>query len=93
MLPVEIEADTGALLGELTELGFRVVEARYEAKSFGNYYIDLVGPICAFRITRDRGQYLIDADVDRLKNLGMFRAFTDKEELRTAIRSYLHSMA
>ena len=93
MLPAEIEADTGSLLEELTELGFRVVEARYEAKSFGNYYVDLAGPICALRITRDRGQYLIDADIDRLKSLGMFRAFADKEELRAAIRSYVHSMA
>lgn len=41
MLPSAVEADARALIEELKTLGFRVVDARYEARSFGNYFIDL----------------------------------------------------
>jgi hypothetical protein len=54
MLPDEIQADVGALLSELQTTRFRVINSRYDANVFGNYYVDLVG---------SRGSYGLRATV------------------------------
>jgi hypothetical protein len=85
----EILADAGALLSELARLGIRETGSAYEPGTFGNYYVDLTGPHGDFRITRDRGQYLLDGDLERLRDLGLFRAFERMPDLRDAVLAYL----
>ena len=88
MIPDAIQADEGPLLSELQASGLRVTDSRYDAKVFGNYYVDLVGARGWLRVTRDRGQYLIGGDDDRPGKLGLFRAFDDMIEFRKAVLAY-----
>jgi hypothetical protein len=85
----EILADAGTLLAELAILGIRETGSGYDPGAFGNYYVDLTGPHGDFRITRDRGQYLLDGDLERLRDLGLFRAFARMPDLRDAVLTYL----
>jgi len=85
----EILADAGALLSELAALGIRETGSAYDPAAFGNYYVDLTGPHGDFRITRDRGQYLLDGDLERLRDLGLFRAFDRMPDFRDAVLRYV----
>ena len=89
MTAPEILADAGALLSELATLGIRESGSAYEPGAFGNYYVDLTGPHGDSRITRDRGQYLLDGDLERLRDLGLFRAFDRMRDFRDAVLKYL----
>jgi hypothetical protein len=40
-------------------------------------------------VVRDRSQYYIDAPVAQLQTLGIFRAFTSRDELRAAVLAYI----
>jgi hypothetical protein len=80
---------SGALLAELAALGIHETASEYDAVAFGNYYVDLTGPHGDFRITRDRGQYLLFGDLERLKDLGLFRAFDRMPEFRDAVLKYV----
>ena len=40
-LPIEIETEAGALISELRETGWTVSAFCYDAKSFGDWYVDL----------------------------------------------------
>jgi hypothetical protein len=87
-----IQADIGTLIAELEALGLEVTASRYDAQAFGNYYIDLSGTAGSIRITRDRGQYMIDADERQLRQRGLFRAFDDLEEFRVAVLAYVRTL-
>ena len=92
MISDSIQADIGALIAELEALGLEVTASQYDAQAFGNYYIDLSGTAGPIRITRDRGQYLIDADERQLRQRGLFRAFDDLEEFRVAVLTYARTL-
>jgi len=92
MISHSIQADIGALIAELEALGLRVTASQYDAQAFGNYYIDLSGASGSMRITRDRGQYIIDADERQLRQRGLLRAFDDLEEFRVAVLDYVRTL-
>ena len=79
-LPGEIRADIGTLLDHLAAAGFRPVGSRYEPASFGDYLVDFRGPTGSLRITRDRGQYMLEGDRGELESAGLWRAFDDRDE-------------
>ena len=89
MTAAAILADAGALLAELAALGIHETASEYDPEAFGNYLIDLTGPHGDFRIRRDRGQYLLDGDLERLKDLGLWRAFDHMAEFRDAVMKYV----
>ena len=89
MTAAAILADAGALLTELATLGIHETASEYDPVRFGNYFVDLTGPHGDFRITRDRGQYLLDGDLERLKDLGLFRAFNQMPQFRDAVLKYV----
>jgi hypothetical protein len=93
MTATAILADAGALLTELAGLGIHETASEYDPAHFGNYYVDLTGPHGDFRITRDRGQYLLDGDLERLKDLGLFRAFAQMSQFRDAVLKYVGAPA
>jgi hypothetical protein len=93
MLPDGIQTDVGALLKELEAAGLRVIDSRYDASVFGNYYVDLVGSGGSLRITRDRGYYHFGGDEDHLRQLGLFRSFEDLAEFREAVLAYARTVA
>lgn len=84
-----IVEDIGTLLESLAKLGVQVTGARYEARTFGNYYVDCGVHGTGFRVVRDRGQYLIEAPQAQLEALGIFRAFNSRDEMGTAVRMYV----
>ncbi|MGL6222257.1 MAG: hypothetical protein ACRC6L_01615, partial [Steroidobacteraceae bacterium] len=91
MLPAAIQSDIGSILTDIQALGMRVTDAQFDAPNFGNYIVDLDGTAGRMRITRDRGQYIIDGNEDRIREMGLFRAFDLVDELRSAVMAYVRS--
>jgi hypothetical protein len=91
MLPEQIAADLGDLVAELEKLGLRVTNSRYDAQSFGDYFVDLAGPFDTLRLSRDRLRYIILGDEGLLKRLDLFHAFDDREEFQKAVLTYVRS--
>jgi len=89
MTAAAILADAGALLSELAALGIHETASEYDPAVFGNYYVDLTGPHGDFRITRDRGQYLLHGDLERFRDFGLFRAFDQMPAFRDAVLKYV----
>lgn len=83
----EIREDCGALIDELAVLGYRVVASTYSAASFGDYEVEFVGPV-RFHITRDRSQYIVDADRGSLERAGLWRAFDDRAEFARMVLAW-----
>ena len=84
--------DIGPLLAELSRLGVLEVASSYDAKSFGDYFVELRGPNGCFRITRDRSQYIIFGDDDRLRAMGLLRAFDSLDEFQRAALAYARTV-
>jgi hypothetical protein len=80
--------DIGPLLTQLEALGLRIVASHYDERSFGDYYVDLEGPRGSFRISRDRGQYLIDGDIGRIRAMGLLRAFDHAPDFAGKVLEY-----
>jgi hypothetical protein len=89
MTDAAILSDAGALLTELATLDIHETASEYYPAIFGDYYVDLTGPHGDFRITRDRGQYILHGDLDRLRALGLFRAYNHMPEFREAVLKYV----
>ena len=90
-VPDPVVEDLGSLLAQLSSIGFNAVDSAYSAAGFGNYHVSLQRDSVTLRLTRDRGQYIIDAPVDRLKALGIFRAFNSRDEFAEAVAVYIRS--
>jgi hypothetical protein len=84
-----IAEDVGGLLKELTAHGYSLTDSRYDPADFGNYYVELSGSDHTFRIIRDRGQYHLEGEHERLKALGLMRSFAGLPELKAAVLKYL----
>ena len=89
MTDAAILADAGALLTELAALGIHETGSEYDSSHFGDYHVDLTGPHGDFRIARDRGQYLLHGDLERLRDLGLFCAFDQMPQFRDAVLRYV----
>jgi hypothetical protein len=88
-LPPEVSADMGDLVSELETLGATVEGARYDAKSFGDFEICFRALGLAFRVTRDRGQYMVHGPSrEQLETAGLWRAFDRKEEFSQALLAW-----
>ena len=92
MIAAEISSDIGPLIEQLEELGLRVEGSRYDAKSFGDFYVDFLGSRGSFRVVRDRSQYYLDGDIERLKELGLFKAFDSRDEFSVAVLGLARSV-
>jgi hypothetical protein len=90
-VPAPVAEDIGSLLAQLLSIGFSVLESEYSASDFGNYHVDLQRGSVSLRLMRDRGQYLIDGPVSRLKALGLFQAFNLQEEFAEAVFTYIRN--
>ena len=87
-----IVEDIGPLLTELKRLGVVEIASSYYAEHFGDYYVDLRGPTGSFRITRDRSQYILFGDDERLKSMGLFRAFDSRDQFHDAALRYAQAV-
>jgi hypothetical protein len=85
-IPVEVETEAGELIAELNSAGWTVSTSHYDAKSFGNWYVDLRRADLTLRLVKDRSQYMIGGPPTKtIKATGLWRAFDDLEEFRHAI--------
>jgi hypothetical protein len=60
-VPPEIAAEVRAVTDALAERGYRPVNERYDAGSFGNLLMVLERDAALVRLVRDRGQWFIEA--------------------------------
>jgi hypothetical protein len=87
MIAPEIRTDIGLLLDRLAGLGYWVVASDYSPESFGNWVVDLAGP-AAFRIGRDRSQFMVTADRQSLERADLWRAIDDREEFARLVLAW-----
>ena len=82
-IPIEVEAEAGELIAELYSVGWKVSTSRYDAKSFGNWYVDLCRAGHTMRLVKGRSQYMIAGPPTReIKAAGLWKAFDDFQEFR-----------
>ena len=89
-LTVEVETEVGALISQLHQTGWIVSASRYDAKAFGNWYVELRRTNRLIRLSKDRSQYQIDgSNIEEIKNAGLWRAFDDLEDFRRAVGNWI----
>ena len=92
-ITVEIESEVGTLISQLHEAGWLVSASRYDAKTFGNWYVDLHRADHVIRIVRDRSRYLMDGShIQEIKAAGLWRAFDDLEEFSRAVGKWITNL-
>jgi hypothetical protein len=92
MAAAAILEDIGTLLAELEGLGAKETASQYDAAHFGDFYVDVRGRKGTFRIVRDRGQYILDGDLERIKTMGYWRAFDSRAEFFVAVLTYARAV-
>jgi len=89
-LPVEVEIEVGALISQLREAGWVVSISRYDAKAFGNWYVELHRADRMIRLAKDRSQYEIGGShMEEIKAAGLWRVFDDLEEFWRAVSKWI----
>jgi hypothetical protein len=82
-IPVEVETEAGELISELRSAGWKVSISHYEAKSFGNWYLDVTHAVRTIHLVKDRSQYMITRQSPpELNAAGLWRAFDNLQEFR-----------
>ena len=83
LLPSEVAKEVAELVLELQSKGWTLSFARYDAHSFGNWYIDLCQTDDGIRLTKDRSQSMLSGPpTPELEASGLWKAFDDLEEFR-----------
>lgn len=89
----EIRADIGALISHFQALGWAVTGSVYDAKVFGNWYVDFEGRSPSIRLAKDRSQYMVSkVPIEMLKGAGLYLAFDDLEEFRVAVSRWVATL-
>ena len=84
----EVETDLRDLIPWLAGQGFAPKSCEYDARAFGNYAVTFARNWQEIEIVRDRGQYLLGGDEQRIRSLGFWRALTSMQDLREAVAAY-----
>jgi hypothetical protein len=89
-LPADIAREAGSLISTLRTAGWTLLEARYDAKTLGNWHIDLARDDLSLRLVKDRSQFFVDGPpVQELKATGLWRAFEDFAEFQRVIVNWV----
>jgi hypothetical protein len=82
-IPIEVEVEAGKLISELHSAGWTVSTSHYDAKLFGNWYVDLTRAGHTMRLVKERSQYMIAGlPIQQIKAAGLWKAFDDFQEFR-----------
>jgi hypothetical protein len=88
-LPIEIKAEAGTFIAALQVEGWFLVAFRYDAKVFGNWYVDLRQGNDTIRLIKDRLQYMLDGPPKKVLEIaGLWRAFDDLEEFHRVVMTW-----
>jgi hypothetical protein len=89
-LPVEVETELGPLVSQLHQAGWMFSTSRYDAKVFGNWWVELHREDRWIRLSKDRSQYLIDgSNIEEIKAAGLWKAFGDLQEFRRIVSEWI----
>jgi hypothetical protein len=89
-LPIEIAKDAGSLISTPRVAGWILLEARYDAKTMGNWYVDLARDDLSLRLVKDRSQFFITGPpIEDLKVAGLGRVFDNFTEFQQAIVNWV----
>jgi hypothetical protein len=84
--PIEIARDAGSLISTLRASGWILLEAHYDAKTMGNWCVDLTRGGLSLRLVKDRSQFFVTGPpAAALKVAGLWRAFDDFAEFQQAV--------
>ena len=84
-LPIEVEAEVGALLSSLRVAGWTVSLCGFSAHFLGDWYVDLHRENLWIQLTRDDHKYLVHGPPEEIEAAGLRRTFLSLEEFRQAI--------
>ena len=85
-LSADIARETGSLISTLRTAGWTLLEARCDAKTMGNWHIDLARDDLSLRLVKDRSKFFVDGPpVEELKATGLWRAFSDPAKFQEAV--------
>lgn len=91
-LSVQVEAEVGGIISALNATEWVVSTSLYEAKSFGNWYVDLRRGEHTIRLVKDRSQYMIEgSEIQEIKSAGLWHAFDDLGEFNQAVTHWITS--
>jgi hypothetical protein len=86
ILPNEIAEEVGELISELQKKEWTISFARYDAQSFGNWYVDLDQKGNCIRLIKDRSQYIFSGPpIEEIQAAGLWKSFDDLHEFRHAV--------
>lgn len=84
--PRKVAQEIHSIVNELVENGWQISFARYDRKSFGNWYVDLVRLGFEIRIVKDRSQYFVSGpSKNDLQRVGLGGSFDDIGEFRRTL--------
>jgi hypothetical protein len=85
LLP-NLAKEIGSLISQLHTAGWTVSFAKYDAKSFGNWYVGLCHADNVIRLTKDRSQYLFSGPPPKeIEAAGLWRSFDDLGQFCNAV--------
>lgn len=84
-LPVEVEVEAGRFISELCSAGWIISATSFDAKSFGNWFVDLQRDGIEILLVKDHSQYFICGPTEELKLAGLWKPFQELEELRRLV--------
>jgi hypothetical protein len=85
----KIIKEAGALISELQMRGWSLSDAFYDARSFGNWYVELCMKSDCIQITKDRNQYtLTGLPISELQAAALWRAFDDWAEFHYSVSKW-----
>jgi hypothetical protein len=88
-LPPEIVTEAGELISELRSAGWTVEGSQFDAKVFGNWFVDLRRASRTLRLVKDRSQFMVDGpSMQQKKDAGLWRGFGSFEEFHEAIKDF-----
>jgi hypothetical protein len=83
-VPTGIQSEVGELLAEFQKAGWSITASLFDARFFGNWYVDLDRDGLRLSLVKDRSQYMITGrsteDIQPIKDAGLWRAFDDCDE-------------
>jgi len=85
-LPRAVAREVLSIIERLLEKGWQVSSHRYDPKSFGNWYVDLVRLGLEIRVVKDRSQFFVTGpSMDDLQGAGLGHSFDDPERFRQVL--------
>jgi hypothetical protein len=92
-LPIEIADEVGEVISNLCSLEWKLLNAFYDKKIFGNWYVDLHRADMTIRLVKDRSQYqLTGLSREDLETAGLYGVFEDLVRFRFTVTKWAENL-